>query len=95
MKLEEQIIIYKSKPPHYVKEQSGLKPHTEREIKFDEGDAFDDRLLKLIDMKAKKEYGLIKIEATNKDFEGYKEFEPKRITDISVWNHLIIISWKH
>lgn len=74
-------VIFKSIPIMFNKEKNGLKPNTIREI-----DEFDDRFRKL----AEFETNLITI----KNSETGETFT-RKITDISIWKNIMIISWKH
>jgi len=74
-------VKFKSIPEMYEKEKSGIKPNTIRKI-----EGFDERFNKLVSGECKT------IVIENKE-TGEKFF--REITDVSIWNDLFIISWKH
>ncbi len=79
---EYSIVEFKSIPIYYNKEKSGIKPNTVREEH-----ELDERFALL-----RKEPHPQWIKIINRDTE---EFFHRRITDVTIWNRLFIISWKH
>lgn len=79
------ILIVKSNPENYVKEESGKKPNTLRKLPF--GDGRDDILAEMVKTKY---YGVIQVEKTNSH-----DFFIKPITDITLWDGYAIISWRN
>lgn len=77
------IVQFKSLPLFYFKEEGGAKPNTERII-----DEKDQRFKALSSINPPKY-----IRITNKESPSFT-FK-RKITDISFWNGLVIISWKH
>lgn len=86
--LTDTIVDFKSVSPFFEKEHIGVKPNTVREINLSE-DKFQDLLM----MYNFGIYGWIRIKKDSKN-EKFPFFE-RRIEDISIWNNLMIISWKH
>jgi len=75
------MVKFKSIPEMWIKEKNGRKPNTVREI-----DEMDTRFQMLME----SETNLITIENS----ETGETFS-RAITDVSIWNNLMIISWKH
>lgn len=79
---------FKSKQSFYDKERNGIKPNTTREINLNE-----EKFLELIQhMMNGFDEEEIEIEIINADVGG--SFI-RDITDISIYNNLMIISWRH
>lgn len=79
--------IFKSKSPFFEKERDGVKPNTVRKI-----DLSDERFIDLIVWNRNGfKFGDITIEIFNE--EGNDSFT-RDIEDISIWNDLMIISWR-
>jgi len=82
-------IRFKSIPEMWEKEFDGRKPNTVRKI-----DYIDGRFCKLLsyvkDCTSFSWDGLIEIKNTET-----QEIFKRRITDVSIWKDLMIISWKH
>jgi len=75
------MVIFKSIPEMFHKEISGRKPNTIREI-----DEADNRFKLLAESKAH----LITIVNTET-----QEAFTRKITDVSIWKNIMIISWEH
>ena len=76
---ERNIVKFKSAPFYYSKEKAGLKPNTVRRVESDE------RFSKLTNRTAHF--------ITIQNSKNGKQFI-RRITDISFWEGLVIISWE-
>ena len=85
--LRDIVIPFKSIDPYYLKEKSGIKPNTVREINLSE-DKFQDLLM----MYNFGIFGFIKITKDSRSAK-FPSFE-RRIEDISIWNNLAIISFE-
>jgi len=72
----------------YYKERIGLKPNTVRKI-----DLNDDRFLDLISI-AYKGFNDNKIEIKIIHAQT-KDYFIREIEDVTIWDNLMIISWKH
>jgi hypothetical protein len=82
----DKIFKFKSREPFYTKERAGIKNNTVREIDLNE-----DRFLELIhSMIEGFNDGDLKIEIQCDGFNFIRD-----ITDISIWNNLMIITWRH
>jgi len=75
------MVKFKSIPAMFVKEKDGRKPNTIRLV-----DEMDERFEKLYN----NETNLITIENTETG-----ETVTRVITDVSVWNKMMIVSWRH
>lgn len=74
-------VKFKSTPDNYAKEKDGRKPNTVRIL-----ETTDARWRKLADKK------VAQIVITNTETgESFK----RRVTDVTFWNGLWIISWRH
>ncbi len=79
---------FKSRQPFFDKEKAGIKNNTVREIDLNE-----DKFLELIQhMMNGFNDGDIRIEICNAENPDNNFF--RDITDISVYNHLMVITWK-
>ena len=78
-------IEFKSIEPYYRAEMSGLKCNTVREI-----DLNDLRFQEIVERAKTGYYGeiTIKLKGTLQDFT-------RKISDISFWKNLVIISWEN
>jgi hypothetical protein len=76
-------LVFKSEPLFFFKERDGSKPNTIREVKDK-----DDYRLHLLEHGNPKKIKII-------NAGNPKMFFTRKITDISYWNGLWIISWKH
>ncbi len=75
------MVKFKSVTPMFLKEKSGRKPNTVREIDED-----DERFEKLYNSDCR----IISIENSETG-----EIFQRVITDVSIWGNIMIISWKH
>ena len=80
-------VLFKSISPYYEKEENGTKPNTVRDLEIG-----DDRLSKLILWQNNNDRPLGTIRIMHKHTYNYFDRE---ITDITFWQGLAIISWKH
>lgn len=79
------IVEFKSEEEYYIKEESGIKPSTTREVDFGEK-----KHRQLLVMHETGEFGKIKI----REKRSLDSFE-RKITDITYWESVVIISWRH
>ena len=81
------LVSYKSEGKYYFKEKEGLKPNTVRLVDYS-----DERFKILITHAARTApyTGYIKICLVGAE----EEFFIREIEDISIYNELVIISWK-
>lgn len=85
---------FKSRQPFYDKEKHGIKNNTTREIDLNE-EKFNHLIYWMINGWSD---GNIQIRIIDADVEPYnleKDSFVRDITDISVYNNLMIITWKH
>ena len=82
------MLEFKSDEENYIKEKSGLKPNTVREIDLNE-----DKFQELENRRLNNCYGRIKI--TNARYSDGHDYFIREITDITLWKNLSIISWEH
>ena len=75
------MVTFKSIPEMFEKEKDGRKPNTVRKI-----DEMDERFRKLFEDDCR----IICIKNTRTD-----EIFQRVITDVSVWEDIMIISWRH
>jgi len=85
MKLEKEIIKFKSIDRYYLDERNGLKPHTEREV-----DLTEEKHRLLVAMAVMKRYGCIEI---HREVMPSKDKFKRKIKHITFWKNLVIISW--
>jgi hypothetical protein len=83
--MKDEVVEFKSVPSNYFKELSGLKSNTVRKIPI--GDEREEVLKR---WEIVGDYGKIKIRNSET-----KEYFTRVVTDVTIWDGLIIISWKH
>ena len=80
-------IRFRSKPKYWIKEYQGLKPNTERV--FDKEDDVREEILREF-MYGHTNTLTIEIQNTKTG-----EVFSRRVTDVSQWNKIYVISWFH
>jgi len=87
--LEKIEIGFKSTPEYYHQESDGRKNNTVRKIDWE-----DSRFPTLLLMEQHNSFGFIKITLPGQ-CQGQDVTFKRRIQNVSVWNDLMIITWKH
>lgn len=87
--LERIEIGFKSNTDYYYSEMDGTKNNTVREIDWN-----DSRFPTLLLMKLHNNYGFIKI-SLPKEYSEKEICFVRQITNVCVWNNLMIITWEH
>ena len=89
-------VSFKSLPKYYQKEKSGLKNNTVRDsfTLYKDEIRLEDKRYSLLRKFEKREIFNLAIEIINVGTEGKESFI-RQITDVTEYNGLFIITWKH
>lgn len=82
---------FKSWPQYYIKEKAGVKPNTVRKIE-DDPRFFILEMLPLL--KQSHAFDNVRLQIINSE-DPTDSFIVDQITDVSVFEDMMVISWKH